>query len=223
MGTAQGRLRVERQSPAEAARGSRRVSQVLPSEVLKRFVKESAVTVMVRVAMENALSPEALDALFERTAERQYTRELLFSTMVDLMSTVVCGARPSVHAAYQAVVERLPTSITAVYNKLDGLEPKTSAALVRHTAERLQPVITAMERPVPRSVAGVSPEDPGRQSPRRNGTAVESPPSEQSRAAARAMSGGPGPCADAGRRRDPVRGWTRAGAFSDGQDPGPGS
>lgn len=144
MGTAQGRPRVGRQSPAEAARGSGRVGQVVFGEVLNRFVKESAVTVMVRAAMENALSAEALDGLFERTAERQYTRELLFSTMVDLMSTVVCGGRPSVHAAYQDAVERLPTSITAVYDKLDGLEPKTSGALVRHTAERLQPVITAM-------------------------------------------------------------------------------
>lgn len=144
MRTAQSRRRVERQSPAEAARSSGQGRRVVLGDVLDRFVRESAVTVMVRATMENALEAEALDALFERTAERQYTRELLFSTMVDLMGTVVCGVRPSVHAAFQADIERLPVTVTAVYDKLDGLEPKTSAALVRHTAERLQPVITAM-------------------------------------------------------------------------------
>jgi hypothetical protein len=33
---------------------------------------------------------------------RQYTRELLFSSVVDLMALVVTGVRQSLHAAYQA-------------------------------------------------------------------------------------------------------------------------
>ena len=111
--------------------------------VFERFVKESPISVMMRAAMENALSAEALDGLFARTAERQYTRELLFSSLVDLMSTVVCRIRASVHAAYQAVKETLSVSVTAVYDKLDGVEPEVSAALVRHVAAQLQPVIEA--------------------------------------------------------------------------------
>ena len=44
------------------------------SEVFERFANESPVTVMARVALENALPPGRLDALFEDVAKRQYTR-----------------------------------------------------------------------------------------------------------------------------------------------------
>jgi hypothetical protein len=71
--------------------------------------------------MEHALAPEALDALFVEHADKQYTRELLFSSVVDLMSVVVSKVTPSVHAAYQAVAETLPVSLTSVYNKLNNL------------------------------------------------------------------------------------------------------
>ncbi len=53
-------------------------------EIFDRFVEESAVTVMTRGLRERLLNPGQLDAWFERTAEKQYTRELLFSTVVDL-------------------------------------------------------------------------------------------------------------------------------------------
>ena len=45
--------------------------------------------------------------LFERTATHQYTRELLFSSLVQLMSEVVLGVQPSVHAAYQTHKEAI--------------------------------------------------------------------------------------------------------------------
>jgi len=34
------------------------------------------------------------------------------------MSLVVCGIRPSVHAAYQASAEEIGVSVTSVYNKI---------------------------------------------------------------------------------------------------------
>ena len=49
------------------------------SEVVERFVEESPVTVLARAAPENAVPPSALDALFASAAERQDTRDLLFS------------------------------------------------------------------------------------------------------------------------------------------------
>ena len=94
--------------------------------------------------MEFALAPEALDALFTEQADHQYTRELLFSSVVDLMGVVVARVEPSVHAAYQRVADTLPVSLTSVYNKLNGLEPPIAAALVHHTATRL--VGTSCER-----------------------------------------------------------------------------
>jgi len=59
------------------------------------YLKGSPITVMVRAISERALGAEALDALFEGTAERQYTRQLMFSTVVGLMSEVVLGITPS--------------------------------------------------------------------------------------------------------------------------------
>lgn len=87
------------------------------------------------------LHPEQLNAWFENQAQGQYTRELLFSTVFGLMSQVVCGVRPSINAAYQAMAEEVPTSITSVYNKLQGMETETSAGLVRFAAKEAMPVI----------------------------------------------------------------------------------
>ena len=56
--------------------------------VFERFINQSPISVMSRATLEHALSATALDELFERTAERGYTRELLFSTTVDVMSLV---------------------------------------------------------------------------------------------------------------------------------------
>jgi IS4 transposase len=113
-------------------------------QIFERFAEQSPVTVMARAALEHALSPGAIDALFEEVAERQYTRKLLFSTVVDLMSTVVCNVRPAIHAAFQANAETIGVSLRAVYDKIDHTEPGVSAELVRHTARTLSPVISAM-------------------------------------------------------------------------------
>ena len=70
-------------------------------ELFERFVENSPVSVMVRGLLEKILSAQKLDELFEKNSENQYTRQLLFSTVVDMMSSVSCGIRPSIHAAYQ--------------------------------------------------------------------------------------------------------------------------
>jgi len=118
-------------------------------EIFHGFVKESPVSVMVRGLLERMLNPAQLDAWFERTAEQQYTRELLFSTVFELMVEVVCGVRKSMNRAYEANSEAIPVSITSVYNKLNGIEPHTSAELVRYSAEQAQALIQELgvERP----------------------------------------------------------------------------
>jgi hypothetical protein len=114
------------------------------SDVFERFVHACPIPVMAQAVLENALNPQIVDQLFEDHAERQYTRKLLFSTIVDLMSLVVCRIRPAIHAAYQAHAETIDASIKAVYDKLDRTEPGLSAALVHATADRLEPVIDAL-------------------------------------------------------------------------------
>jgi IS4 transposase len=113
-------------------------------DIFERFAEQSPVTVMARAALEHALDPQAIDARFEKAAQRQYTRTLLFSTVVDLMGTVVCDVRPAIHSAFQANAESIGVSLRAVYDKIDRTEPGVSAELVRHTARTLGPVITAM-------------------------------------------------------------------------------
>jgi hypothetical protein len=115
------------------------------SEVFDRFVKQSPVTVMVRATMENVLSAERLDQLFAQTAVRQRPSELLFSLVADLMGTVVCGVRPSMHAAFQARSEEISVSINALYDKLKKLEPQVIRVLVRDTSARMAQIIDHTE------------------------------------------------------------------------------
>lgn len=109
------------------------------------FLKEAPFCVMARASLESLFSRERLDGLFERTAEVQYTRELLFSQLVELMIAVVLRQQPSVRAAYLKGVGNISVSNQAVYDKLDGLELGVSAALVRDSAQRIAPVIGALK------------------------------------------------------------------------------
>lgn len=63
-------------------------------EVFERFVAESPFSVMLRVLLEQSLPAQEIDELFEQQAQRQYHRELLFSTVVNLMSLVVQRLNP---------------------------------------------------------------------------------------------------------------------------------
>ncbi len=110
-------------------------------EVFERFVAESPLSVMLRVLLEQSLPADEVDELFEQEAHHQYERTLLFSTVVSLMSLVVCGISPSVNAAYQAKAKGIGVSVQSVYNKLNGLEPQIIEALVRHGARKAQALI----------------------------------------------------------------------------------
>ena len=109
--------------------------------VFERFVKDSPLSVMARATLENVLPASALDDLFERTAQTGYTRELLFSTLVDLMGLVVCGSAKNVQAAFQRLAEGIPVTLKSVYEKLQHVEPAVSAALVRFTAARCRDLV----------------------------------------------------------------------------------
>ena len=112
--------------------------------VFEQFINESPISVMSRATIEYALSASFLDALFERSAERGYTRELLFSTTVDLMSLVVCGRVPHVQSAFNRTRERVPVTLKCVYEKLQHIETEVSAELVHAVAGRCQGLITEL-------------------------------------------------------------------------------
>ena len=111
------------------------------SDVFQRFVEDSPVTVMTHAILENALPPATIDHLFEDHADRQYTRDLLFSDVVNLMSLVVCSIRPSINSAFKKMEATLGVTRKAVYDKIDRVETTISAALVRHTGAVLTPLI----------------------------------------------------------------------------------
>ena len=112
---------------------------VLP-EVFRAFVEESPVSVMFRGILERVLGSERLDQLFADSAQRQCCGELAFSTCAELLALVVTQSRPSVHAAYRAQREKVAVSVQSLYNKLAGIEPSVSEALVRETAKDLAAV-----------------------------------------------------------------------------------
>jgi hypothetical protein len=100
---------------------------VMLGKVLERLVDHSPISVMVRGTLARVLGADPLDLWYERTARKQSPRDLVFSTIYDLMSPVVFRLQPSVHAAYRAQEAQVGTSVVSVYNKLQEIETHTSA------------------------------------------------------------------------------------------------
>jgi IS4 transposase len=113
-------------------------------DVLEPFVQRSPISVMVRGVLENLLRPESLDAVFAEVADRQYTRKILFSSLVDLMGLVVCKIRPSMRAAYLARQDQIDATLKSVYDKLNHVEPATVSEMVRRSFRDAAAVVDHM-------------------------------------------------------------------------------
>jgi Transposase DDE domain len=127
---------------------------MLLDKVFEPFIKEAPICVMARGVLQRILSPQHIDHLFTQNARHQYTNELLFSSLVDLMTRVVLRQEPSVHAAYRKLENQLPVSDQSIYNKLQRVELPVSAALVRDSARRVAPVIGALRASLPPLLPG---------------------------------------------------------------------
>ena len=113
-------------------------------EVFERFVEKSPLSVMVRASLERVLGADRLELWFERTAQKQDTRERLFSSVYDLMHQGVFCVQPSVRAAYQAHQNDVGASLVSVYHKRNPLETHTAAELVRYSAREFAPLVAHM-------------------------------------------------------------------------------
>src|SRR5436189_517570 len=111
--------------------------------MIDRFAKEAPVATMVRGLMANILSAAELNAIFHDKAERQWENELLFSTVVELLSLVVTKSKRSLHAAYQTHREKLGVSAKALYDKVAGVELPVTQEFVRRTAQHMREVLVA--------------------------------------------------------------------------------
>ena len=116
------------------------------ARAFETFVAGSPVCVMIRGSLEYALSESFVNQLFEQTAKRQYTRELLFSEVVDVMSSVVCQVFPSVSAAYKKQQQGFSVSRRALYDKINLVESCVVRELVVQTSQRLRPVVQALRK-----------------------------------------------------------------------------
>jgi Transposase DDE domain len=114
-------------------------------KVFARFVEKSPISVMVRGTLERVLGADQLNAWFARTAQKQYTRTVLFSTVYDVLSQVVFRIKPSIRAAYRDQEDKVGASLISLYNKLNGVETHTSAELVRYSASVLTPLIAQLD------------------------------------------------------------------------------
>lgn len=123
-------------------------------KVFDRFARFSPVTVMMRGLLEYVFPPSRLDELFREHAAGQYEDELLFSTVVNTLALAVNGVRYSVNAAYLACREDFTVSVTALYDKLQGIEPQVARAMVRESSARLTPVIQQLRAELPPLLAG---------------------------------------------------------------------
>ena len=110
-------------------------------KVCERFVKKSPISVMVRAALERVLGADRLDLWCERTAQKPYTRELVFSSGYDLMNHVVFCVQPAVRAASQAPQDAVGASLVSVSNTLHHFETHTAAELVRESAREFAPLL----------------------------------------------------------------------------------
>lgn len=123
-------------------------------ERFANFVKERPLSVMIRGMFESAFSPQRVDEIFEQAALSQYTRDLRFSTVVNLMTKVVFDISPSVGAAYKAAKGTIGVSEVSVYSKLNGVEPRVAAAMVHDSVERFAEVVVEMNARLEPMLAG---------------------------------------------------------------------
>ena len=84
------------------------------AQILDRFEQKSPFAVLVRTILQRLLPAEQIDRLFHDTAEKQYERTLLFSTLMTLMLEVVLKSSPSVHHSYERHQDDIGISLKAV-------------------------------------------------------------------------------------------------------------
>jgi hypothetical protein len=127
---------------------------MLMGTLFQPFIEQSPLSVLARLAIERTLRPQLLDDLFERTAERPYTRDLLFSSLLDLMSLVTCGSAKHVQAGCRRLQDDLPVTLKCVYEKLQRMETGVCAELVRSTSAACQSLIRELGGQLPDPLPG---------------------------------------------------------------------
>ena len=182
-------------------------------EVFERFLQQAPISVMFRALLEHALDPAEIDRLFEETATSQYTRELLFSSIVDLM-----GARRLRRPALGP--RRLPGLARRDRRLADGRLREAPGHRARRlprpssgtTAGRLAPLVRQLDATLPQPVPGYRAKILDGNHLAGTEHRLKADADDPRRGPAGPGPGGPRPGHHAGHRRRPVRGRPRPGA-----------
>ena len=111
------------------------------TDIFNKFSDKAPISIIFRATLERTINPEFINNLYDDVSQKQYTRKLIFSTIFELMNVVVCKIKPSINAAYKENSDNINSSLTAVYDKINGVEIGTSQALVRETSIKMAEVI----------------------------------------------------------------------------------
>jgi hypothetical protein len=122
--------------------------------VIDQFSKKAPAAMLFRGLFARVFSDARLDQVFRDHRERQVESSVLFSSLIHLLTPVVCGGKPSVHASYQEREEQLGVSKQAVYDKLQGIEPAVSGALVAIPTTELAHILAKAKAIKPDPVPG---------------------------------------------------------------------
>src|SRR2546423_14798337 len=114
-------------------------------DMIEQAARNLPVSAMFRSLLEHCLSAKDFDDLFEQYRQRQYTRFLLFSTLVALGVWVVCKVRPYTNAAIDAIGKTLNVTRTSIFNRLNEIKRKVISPIVGLCATRLATIIHEME------------------------------------------------------------------------------
>ena len=112
--------------------------------MIELFRQKTPLSCLLHGLLERCFSAARLDRIFLENAQEQYTQELLFSTVCELMLGVVLKIHPSVNAAYPKRPEPTGTTVSALYEKLKGVELSVSSALLRDTSAYLSEILDAL-------------------------------------------------------------------------------
>jgi hypothetical protein len=119
------------------------------------FINKAPAAVCIRAILQRLLPADRLDRLFNDTAQSQYEKTLLFSTLMTLMFDVTLKSAPSLRNSYLTHKNEVPVTLSAVYQKLNNLEPGIAAELVRYSAKRLRPALPIANSEKPPLVPGL--------------------------------------------------------------------
>ena len=116
--------------------------------VIERFEQQAPASVMARLALEQALPAHWIDEVFETHRQRQYPRELLFSTVVELMTLVSLGLRPRCTRRRASSMNDCRCHWRRCTTKSIAAS-RQCCALVQGSAQRLAPLVACLPgRPV---------------------------------------------------------------------------